>query len=323
MAVARWLIALWFIGLAGLNSGIAAVEVTASPHLSLVGQVDLCVDPAGQQTIETIVAGDCPFTPATTADLARGFDPGVLWLRLTLVNPTPQPVERWLTIGHPRLRSVQLFERSRPEAPWRRLATGTAVPAAQRPVQTTYPVLPLTLPPDATQTVYVRVASITSIDLTPTLWEPLAYLNAIHAIDLAHVATIGGVLLMALLSGLIFWQMRERMYLYFGLALFGYLVSEGAHSGLLPLYLWPFRVVAALPVAGRTAVLYRPAKPGRRLGDAVPAAVRAGVSGPDYVVWRAVVASTVMGRRWRDLAGCRLVGAGRLSQRRSDMDHWH
>jgi len=239
MAVARWLIALWFIGLAGLNSGIAAVEVTASPHLSLVGQVDLCVDPAGQQTIETVVARDCPFTPATTADLARGFDPGVLWLRLTLVNPTPQPVERWLTIGHPRLRSVQLFERSRPEAPWRRLATGTAVPAAQRPVQTTYPVLPLTLPPDATQTVYVRVASITSIDLTPTLWEPLPYLNAIHAIDLAHVATIGGVLLMALLSGLIFWQMRERMYLYFGLALFGYLVSEGAHSGLLPLYLWP------------------------------------------------------------------------------------
>ena len=232
-------IVLWLIWLTLLTLALAAVDIAAGPRLPLADHVDLCVDSAGQQTIATVAAGACSFAHVTAADLARGFDRSALWLRFTLTNPASQPLERWLAIGHQRLRLVELFTRTDSDAPWQRQATGTAIPVAQRPIQTTYPVLPLTLPADAIQTVYVRVTSITSIDLTPTLWEPLAYLNAIHAIDLAHIATIGGVLLMALLSGLIFWQMRERMYLYFGLALLGYLVSEGAHSGLLPRYLWP------------------------------------------------------------------------------------
>ena len=218
-----------------------AVDVTAATPIALAEQVAWCATDA-KLDIAAVTTGACVFKQGTVADMAHGFSEQAFWLRLTLENPAAIQTEHWLRIGHSRLQQVSLFEPAA-SGKWHRTNTGLLTPAALRPLVSTYPVFPLTLTAHETRTIYVRVESESFIDITPTLWTPNAYTATHHRQDIFLVLTMGGLLMTAVLSVLLFFRQRERAYLFFaGILLFGTLYAA-SYTGLLPTYLWP----ASLP----------------------------------------------------------------------------
>jgi len=232
---------MWFTGLFvilfSLNGTAAIIDVLTAAPIALTEQVEWCSSKVKMSIVE--VAGDsCVFKPGNTADMVHGFSDQAFWLRLTLNNPSRAQIERWLRIGHPRLQQVSLFEPTT-SGGWRRTNTGILTPSSQRPILATYPVLPLMLGAYETRTVYVRVASESLIDLTPTLWTPHAFANTHQRMDLSRTLSIGGLLVTCFLSALLFFKQREWSYLFFAGMLIFSVIYDASYTGLLPTYLWP------------------------------------------------------------------------------------
>lgn len=220
-----------------LNGMAAVVDVTAATPGALAEQIEWCSADA-QLGIAEVAAGACVFKPGNAANMAHGFSAQAFWLRLTLSNPSQTQTERWLRIGNARLQQVSLFE---PDAggAWRRTDTGILTPSSQRPLVATYPVVPLLLAAGETRTVYVRVASETIVDTTPTLWTPSAYAATHHRMDIFRTLSLGGLLVTCLLSVLIFFRQRDPSYLSFASSLFFAMIYDASFVGLLQTYLWP------------------------------------------------------------------------------------
>lgn len=112
-------------------------------------------------------------------------------MRLHLANPGPEPVERWIEVGHPRLGEVSLFAET--PAGWERRDLGLAIPLAARgPVARDAGVLPVSLAARSEQTVWLRVASDTLINLTPRVWDPGVYRETRSTLDFWSAMGLGG-----------------------------------------------------------------------------------------------------------------------------------
>jgi len=232
----QWL-TFFFATLFSLNDMAAVVDVTATTPVVLAEQIEWCSS-ATQLNIAEVAGGGCAFKPGKAADMARGFTDQAFWLRLTLRNSSPAATERWLRIGNSRLQQVSLFEPTADGA-WHRTDTGILTPLSQRPLVASYPLLPLLLAANETRTVYVRVASETVIDTTPTLWTPSAFAATHHRMDLSRTLSLGGLLVTCILSVLIFFRQRDAAYLFFAGSLFFATIYDASFVGLLQTYLWP------------------------------------------------------------------------------------
>lgn len=174
--------------------------------------------------------------PATA--LSYGFTRSAYWLRLSLRNASDVPVERILEVGYPILSNIQ-FHWPMATGGDRLLATGVATPFSTRPYPSRSFVLPLTLPAQSEQVVYLRLQSISAMLIPARLWEP----HAFHAHERNDYAAQGWYFGMAaaliLFNVLLFVGLRDAVYLlYSGFALLTALTIS-ASNGWGKEFLWP------------------------------------------------------------------------------------
>lgn len=215
----------------------AALELGAADRLRADAAVSWCAT-APELSIDSVAAGGCTLQPLRAGDRNQGFDRRAFWLRLELANPGSEPQQRWLEVGHLRLTEVALYAPQ--PAGWQRSAIGMGVPFSERDlVGRRYGLLALTLPPHGREVFWLRVVSDTRVDLTPTLWQPEAYREQLRQDELSQLLGLGGLLPAIFLSLLLFAIMRQKMFLFFALAITGALLADSFQSGLLQRYVWP------------------------------------------------------------------------------------
>ena len=215
----------------------AALDVLAGPRQVAVSASDWCATPR-ELSLEAVRGGACTLQPLTPAERARGFDRRAFWVRLHLANPGPEPVERWIEVGHPRLAEVSLFAET--PAGWEREDLGLAIPLAARgAVARKADVLPVNLAARSEQMVWLRVASDTPIDLTPRVWDPRVYRETRSTLDFWAAVGLGGLTVALLFALLMLALTREASYGFFALAMLGSLIMVGIVSGLLQRHAWP------------------------------------------------------------------------------------
>lgn len=209
----------------------AASSVDLSTSLELYGDV------SRQLGVADVLARSADFRVASRNDLMRGFNGGAFWLRTTVRNSGSTRMERWLTVGHPRLQAVSLF---RPAGEsWQAIPAGTEVPNSDKVLPTVVAAFPLMLEAGETQTILLRVVSDTSIDMAVSIWQPLAYLREQQDRQLLIVMALGGTLITVFMSLSVFAITRESPYLHFALLYLFASAMETARDGLLQQYLWP------------------------------------------------------------------------------------
>jgi len=201
-----------------------------------------CLDASAQLDVQAISQGACPFKKVQPGDLTPGLKAGVIWLQLQLGNASGTELRRWLVVGHPQLQHVTLWTDAGGadgSGRWQVQRAGNATPQNQRAVPVAYPVLPVILPAQAVQTVYLRVASANVLDATTVLWQSAPYIAQQGRVSLLHVVAMGGMLLAALLGLLLWGMLRERIYLLFGLGMAGEVLLEACRSGMMAVFFWP------------------------------------------------------------------------------------
>jgi len=235
----RWLLGLWLVFCA---SGFAAagIEVTPLPQLEradISTAWRICVTSA-QTRLEQVVAGDCSELTQRGSKTAWGFDRRAFWMHLELVNTSDQPSQRVLTIGQPRMQEVSLFEFRGDQLVSRR-ESGISVPLADKPLAMTRPAFDLRFEPGEHKSLWLRVASQTSINLNTELFSP----REAHYVELRlqffETLALGLMLLCILYSLGSFLMQREKLMLYFSAFMAAELIIEVNRFGLMQLYLWP------------------------------------------------------------------------------------
>ncbi len=220
---------------------VDASQVGTGPA-SLTAHFAVLEDPAGAMTLtdvqqpEAAVRFKTGIAPASA--LTIGFTRSAYWLRLSLDNPTAQPLQRMFEIGYPLLSSVQ-FHQPGADGSYRSIHTGALEPFSSRAYAHRYFVFPLTLPAQSRQVVYVRLQSTDSIVVPARLWEVAAF-HADERADYGRQAWFFGMgAAMVLFNLLLFVVLRDGIYLLYVIFASSMSLGLAGSNGLPKEFLWP------------------------------------------------------------------------------------
>lgn len=180
-----------------------------------------------------------PFTEAKNSrDLNFGYTQSDIWLRTHLRNETAAASSWVIKFEYPFLDYVTLYTL------WEESSTaqlsGSAVPVAARALAHRQAVFPLTLAPGEQVTLYTHVNATGSKMLSYTLMAPEAF----YAQNDRHnfwLATYFGMLLaLSTYNLLLFFGLKERVFLYYALFAFGFTLAILTFNGLGTLIFWSF-----------------------------------------------------------------------------------
>ena len=226
---------------AGASAASLDTRLSAQRPVALAAHFEVLEDPLGTLTLSDIQQPEQArrFRPsgATNDALNYGVTASAYWLRVTLDNPTSAPVERLLEIAYTRLQSIELFQLIDGQT-LQHVRTGFSQPFASRPYPHRFFVFPLVLPAQTQSTVYLRIASVASVEVPATLWTPQQF-QANERVDyMLQAAYLGMVAAMLLFNLLLLMSLRERGYLLYILYVLANTAVVLSSTGLGAEYLW-------------------------------------------------------------------------------------
>jgi signal transduction histidine kinase len=244
----RYLIFFLLCGLLLLSADAFAadkvLDVSQLIHspLSLTEYFDVLEDPGRTLTLADVqkqdIANHFNSGQAPATALNYGITRSAYWLRLRLRNESDHPVERMLEITYPLLSSIQ-FHQPLADGTYRSLSTGGVMPFATRPYPSRIFIFPLTLPAHASQVVYLRVQSATTVIIPARLWEPQAF----HAYErddyIVQGWYFGMAAAMILFNFLLFIALRDSVYFLYTSFAACMALGLAIQKGLAKEFLWP------------------------------------------------------------------------------------
>jgi two-component system, sensor histidine kinase LadS len=235
----RWPLCFLLCVLALAALPLRAQQVQAVPDLSDAPEaltVQWCAT-AAETDIDGLLAQDCDWRPLDMAKVIHGWDKRAFWLRLSLHNPLPYPVERWLELGHPQMSQISLYV-LRPEY-WQERHIGTGTPMRDRGIiESTYGVLPIEVGANAKQTAWVRLSSSTMVSLYSALWEPDNFRKEHQWRQFWISLGIGGIALVFVFSLMMLVLTRQKAYGFFALGQVGLFLGVSSTAGVFQRMFW-------------------------------------------------------------------------------------
>lgn len=167
-----------------------------------------------------------------------GITPSAYWLRFALRNQTSFNLNLIAELGYSQLDDV-VFYLDADGARIKELKTGDGRPFYPRDVDHPSMLLRLSLAPEETQTVFVRVATAGSMIVPLRVWREQAFFeSAAYELKL-HFFYYGCIFVIILINLAVYLSLREKLYLYYALALFGYLLFFASIKGFSFQHLYP------------------------------------------------------------------------------------
>lgn len=203
----------------------------------LVGQV--LVDPSGRQTVDQVQArfDQGEGAPQAADRFYPSQAPAAIWFRFTF-PAAAQPAQDVLTLPHPGINRVDLFQRNAAGA-WTAQHAGDALPVSQWAIPHLHPAFAVELPPGMPVTVLARVEHNHSITMPWRLRGKADFEASNKRLLLALGAYLGFVMLVVGLSVLNWLAWRDRLHLTYAV----YVVSVGftqmSLTGLAGQFIWP------------------------------------------------------------------------------------
>jgi signal transduction histidine kinase/CheY-like chemotaxis protein len=232
------LVSQWFLlALTASASTLPEIQITLTPQpaqalllnhdsLSLASSTALWRDAKRQQNVNTVSQHPEWFS-AISPDAKWGFDPTArYWFRFTLQNPDALPQQRILFIDFPLLDHVHFYIPDG-KGGFRQEVTGDTERWVDRPLKIRQLALPFEIQGHATVTYFVRLESSSNITFPAKLYTPDAFWSAMSRDQLWQGMFYGTILLFIGYNFFIFFSAREKVFLYYALALIptvGYLL---------------------------------------------------------------------------------------------------
>ncbi|OUS28841.1 hypothetical protein A9Q99_10665 [Gammaproteobacteria bacterium 45_16_T64] len=156
-----------------------ATEVTLSSvaeQQKLTPYVSYYVDTNKLLEIADITAGnDLPWTKTHNQQLNFGFSDAAIWLSINVQNPTPFNAKRLIELPYSLIDNVEFYHINNQGRLLANYIMGSAQHFSSRPIAHHNFIIPLTLPADASSTIFLRVTGNHSLHVPMTLWSIEAF----------------------------------------------------------------------------------------------------------------------------------------------------
>jgi hypothetical protein len=220
------------------DAGARRLVVDERPVIDLWPHAQVVAEPPGTRWRwqEALQHGALLAPPTTVRDNYGPRDVGV-WLQVPLQVAGDRPVERVLTSDYALIAQIEAFI-VRDGQLLRHERTGTAFARSERSQAGAAQILPLQLPPGASQ-LWLRLESRTTVVAPLRLRTPHHAATHWAGTQLLY-GLYGGLMLCLLIYSLVHAvSLRDTTFGYYALFLLGNLILVAQYSGVGPLYLWP------------------------------------------------------------------------------------
>ncbi|NPA93930.1 MAG: response regulator [Thermodesulfobacteria bacterium] len=167
-----------------------------------------------------------------------GFTSSVFWFKFTLYNPGPKNVTRYLEIEYPLLDYVDLYV-PLPGSGYRIYKEGDRQSFYHRPIKYRNLVFILEIPGNSTQDYFLRVKTSSSLNLPARLYTPAGFIDKVEDEETALGFYFGILFAMLAYNLILFFTIREAVYLYYVLFVIFYFLFQLDLTGLAFKYFWP------------------------------------------------------------------------------------
>lgn len=174
-----------------------------------------------------------------------GYSGSVYWLRWTV--DAQSPMEMLLEVGFPSLDHVDFYTEK--DGAWQVMKAGDLEPFSARPIVHRNFVFPVNLDHAGKTTMYLRVASLGSLTVPLTLWQPAAFDVDNQESYAVHALYFGILLAMVLYNLMLYFSLRDQNYLIYVSFVVGNAIGQASLFGFGNQYLWP-----SYPAWGNVAV---------------------------------------------------------------------
>lgn len=258
----RWLLAASFM--CASHGTLADTEPTPIIEAATI-QVpfDAWEDPEGQAGIDQVSRlPDDQWETATTGSATFGITSSAYWLRFAVENRTPESLNLIAELAYSQLDDVEFHVFSGGERD-QLFRTGDTRPFYPRQVDHPNMLLRFDLPPEQVKTVYVRVETAGSMILPLNVWRENDFFSAGSNEQKLHFFYYGSLTVIILINLAVFLTLREKLYLYYALAIAGYLLFFASIKGYSFQLLYPQypevharALLASMPVLALFSVLF-------------------------------------------------------------------
>ncbi|MGP9832200.1 EAL domain-containing protein [Marinobacter sp. NSM] len=167
-----------------------------------------------------------------------GITESAYWLRVPIVNHTPDSLSLIAELGYSQLDDVTFHVIAEGELV-RTFQTGDRRPFYPRDVDHPNSLLRFQLAPQEAKTLYIRVATEGTMVLPFSLWRENQFYESAGAEQKLQFFYFGSLTVIILINLAVFLTLREKLYLYYCLAIFGYLVFFASIRGFSFQHIYP------------------------------------------------------------------------------------
>lgn len=200
---------------------------------------DVWEDPDGRTRIEQVVRlPDSQWQTEATGNATFGITPSAYWIRFAVENQAPDTLNLIAELAYSQLDDVVFYVFSGGERV-ETFRTGDARPFYPRQVDHPNMLLRLELGPAQVKTIYVRVQTAGSMILPLAIWKANDFFGAASNEQKLHFFYYGSLTVIILINLAVFLTLREKLYLYYALAIAGYLLFFASIKGYSFQLLYP------------------------------------------------------------------------------------
>ncbi|SDL96583.1 diguanylate cyclase (GGDEF) domain-containing protein [Franzmannia pantelleriensis] len=194
-------------------------------------------DPHRTLTLEALLSDPIVFTPAQQrSDLHLGYTPAPMWLRAELRNASDLPQQWIVQFEYPFLDYVRLHVVRDQDT--QVLESGSAVPVSQRALPHRQAVFPLPLAPGETVILLTRIEAHGSKMLSANVLQPERFYASNDRQNFWLATYFGMLLALGVYNLLLFFGLRERVFLHYALFVFGFTLAILTFNGTGTLIFW-------------------------------------------------------------------------------------
>jgi len=217
----------------------STAPIVVSENAQIQSRFEYLEDSNGVASVEDIASRPPKqWQEAPDGNATLGITSSTYWLRFSVSNQTADPLNLVAELAYSQLDKVTfyLFSDNRLT---RNLKTGDARPFYPREIDHPNMLLRFRLAPDQWKTIYIRVETAGSMILPLKLWRENDFFGAASSEQKLHFFYYGSLTVIILINLAVFLTLRERLYLYYALAISGYLLFFASIKGYSFQLLYP------------------------------------------------------------------------------------
>jgi len=218
-------------------SGFAQdIDLDGFGRIEVGGRLGYIRDPELKLTIDDVK--NMTFNPTKSESSPNiAFDRAAHWFKIDITNKLD--ATRWLLeIAYAPLDQID-FYLEQPDGSFLHKVSGDHYPIADRDLLHRQPIFAFDIQEGVSRTIYLRVQSISSVQVPVTFWSRDAFQKTTYKVQLLNGLFYGAMLLMILYQLFLFFSIRDRITFYYVLTLLTMVNVVSFFQGYSFLYVYP------------------------------------------------------------------------------------